>query len=100
MRNNYVMCCHATLLLLTLEIQTAALCSTTSYEFEIDTKKQRQHRHNNTRLTESGNARGEQLLVVPTELLTDSEWLPWKLLSGSECLKALLVFTNEISDLF
>ena len=66
----------------------------------IDTKKQRQHRHNNARLTESGNTRSEKLLVMPTELLTDSEWLPWKLLSGSECSKALLVFKNEILALF
>jgi len=50
----------------------AALCSTTSYEFEIDTKKQRQHSHNTARLTESGNTRSEQLLVVPTELLTEN----------------------------
>jgi len=78
----------------------AALCSTTSYEFEIDTKKQRQHSHNNARLTESGNTRSEQLLVMPTELLTDSEWLPWKLLTGLGCSKALLVFKNEILDLF
>jgi len=31
------------------------------------------------------NARSEQLLVVPTELLTNREWLPGELLSGSEC---------------
>jgi len=83
-----------------LAFQTAALCSTTSYEFEIDTKKQRQHRHNNTRLTESVNTRSKQLLVMPIELLTGREWLPGKLLSGSEGLKALLVFRYEISDLF
>ena len=28
------------------------------------------------RLTKSGNARSEQLLVMPTEQLTDREWLP------------------------
>ena len=50
----------------------------------MDTKKQRQHRRNNMRLTKSGNARSEQLLVVPTELLTNREWLPGELLSGSE----------------
>ena len=52
--------------------------------FEMDTKKQRQHRHDNARLTESRNGRSEQLLVVPTELLTNREWLAGKLFSGSE----------------
>ena len=32
-----------------------------------DTAKQRQHRRDNARLTKSGNARSEQLLVMPTE---------------------------------
>jgi len=31
------------------------------------------------RLTESRNARSEQLLVMPTELLADWEWLPGEL---------------------
>jgi len=31
-----------------------------------DTTKQRQHRCNNVRLTESGNTRSKQLLVMPT----------------------------------
>jgi len=51
----------------------------------MDTKKQRQRRHDNGRLTESGNARSEQLLVMPTELLTNREWLPGELLSELEC---------------
>jgi len=50
----------------------------------MDTEKQRQHRHNDVRLTESGNARSEQLLVVRKESLTNTEWLPGELLSGSE----------------
>ena len=50
----------------------------------MDTEKQRQCRCNNARLTESGNARSEQLLVAPTESLTNREWLPGELLSGSE----------------
>jgi len=42
----------------------------------MDTEKQRQHRCDDARLTESGNARSEQLiLVVPTELLTNRVWL-------------------------
>jgi len=32
----------------------------------MDTEKQRQRRRDGARLTESGNARSEQLLVVPT----------------------------------
>ena len=50
----------------------------------MDTEKQRQCRHDDARLTESGNARTEQLLVVPTESLTNREWLPGELLNGSE----------------
>ena len=50
----------------------------------MDTEKQRQRRRGDARLTESGNARTEQLLVVPTESLTNREWLPGELLNGSE----------------
>jgi len=42
-----------------------------------------------TRLTENRNARSVQLLVLPTEPLTDWEWLPGELLSGSEGLAGL-----------
>ena len=52
----------------------------------MDTEKQRQCKRNDLRLTESGDTRSEQLLVMPTEsLLTNGEWLPGELLSGSEC---------------
>jgi len=50
----------------------------------MGTEKQRQCRRNDARLTENRNARIEQLLVVPTESLTNREWLPGELLSGSE----------------
>ena len=51
----------------------------------MDTEKQRQRRRNNERLTESGDDRSEQLLMMPTEsLLTKGEWLPGELLCGSE----------------
>ena len=60
----------------------------------MDTEKQRQCRRDDARLTESGNARSEQLLVVPTELLTNRVWLEWIRTS-----KAQLVFRYEISDL-
>jgi len=51
----------------------------------MDTEKQRQCRRDDTMLTDSGDARSEQLLVMPTEsLLTNGEWLPGELLSGSE----------------
>ena len=48
-----------------------------------DTKKQKQRRHDDARLTESRNARNEQL--------TDQELLPGKHLNGSECSKARLI---------
>ena len=51
----------------------------------MDTEKQRQRRRNDARLTENGNARSEQLLVMPTESLTNREWLPGELLSSPEC---------------
>jgi len=50
----------------------------------MDTEKQRQCRLDGARLTESGNVRSEQLLVVPTELLTNRQQLLGELLSGSE----------------
>jgi len=54
----------------------------------MDTEKQTQSRHDNARFTESGNARSQQLLMMPTELLTNREWLPGELLSGLEHSKA------------
>ena len=60
----------------------------------MDTEKQRQHRHDDARLIESGNARSEQLLMVPTESLTNRVWLEWIRTS-----KTRLVFRYEISDL-
>jgi len=51
----------------------------------MDTKKQRQCRCDDARPTESRNARNEKLLVMPTESLTNREWLPGELLSGLEC---------------
>ena len=50
----------------------------------MDTEKQRQCRRDGARLTESGNARSEQLLVVPTESPTNRQRLLGELLSGSE----------------
>ena len=44
-----------------------------SYEFKMDTEKQRQYRHGDVRPTESRNARSEQLLVMPTESVTNRE---------------------------
>jgi len=55
-----------------------ATMSSLSYEFEIDTEKQRQYRCNDARLTESGNARSKQLLVMPTEsLMAARRTLEW-----------------------
>ena len=50
----------------------------------MDTEKQRQHRRDDMRLTESGNTKSEQLLMMLTELMTNREWLPGELLSGLE----------------
>jgi len=61
----------------------------------MDTEKQRQRRRDDARLIESGNARSEQLVMVPTESLTNRVWLEW--IRTSE---ARLVFRYEISDLF
>ena len=64
----------------------------------MDTEKQRQRIRDSARLTESGNTRSEQLLVVPIDSLTNRQWLLGELLSGSECRRP--VFRYEISDLF
>jgi len=37
------------------------------FEFKIDTKKQRQVQHNDTRLTKSRNARSKQIPAMPSE---------------------------------
>jgi len=55
-------------------------------------EKQRQHRCKDARLTKSGNARSKQPLVMPTESLTNWEWLPGELLSGSQCSKTPVFF--------
>ena len=51
----------------------------------MDAEKQRQRRHDDVRLTKSGNDRSKRLLMMPTGSLTKREWLPGELLSGSEC---------------
>ena len=66
----------------------ATTSSLSQVEFEIVTEKQRQSRHDNARLTKRGNARSQQLLMMPTELLTNRELLPGEFLSGLEHLKA------------
>jgi len=60
---------------------------------------QRQHRRDDVRLIESGNAGSEQLLklMMPTKQLTDWEWLLGEHLNGS---KGLAGFRYEVSDLF
>jgi len=42
----------------------------------METEKQRQRRCDDTRLTESRDARSEQLLMMPIESLSSREWLP------------------------
>jgi len=41
----------------------------------MDTEKQRQRSCNYVRLTKSRTARNKQLFMMPTELLTNREWL-------------------------
>ena len=67
----------------------------------MDPEKQRQRRSDGARLTESGNARSEQLLVVPTESLTGQQTTAARrALEWISASKARLVFRYEISDLF
>jgi len=63
----------------------------------MDTEKQRQRRRDDAKLTESGNARSEQLLEMPTVLqrIAARRALEWIGMS-----KTQLVFRYEISDLF
>ena len=58
----------------------------------MDTKKQRQRRHDNVRLAEIGNARSEQLLVVPTEYL-------WVLQYGTQAMASAHITVQEHSHL-
>jgi len=51
-------------------------------DFKMDTEKQRQHRRDDVRLTESGNARGEQLNTCGACRVANQQSLAW--LSGSE----------------
>jgi len=48
---------------------------------QLRVQEQRQRRRDHARLITSGS---EQLFVVPTESLTNREWLPGELLSGLE----------------
>jgi len=54
-----------------------------SYDFEMDTGKQRQCRRDDARLTESGNARSEQLNTRGAYRVANQQSLAC--LSGSEC---------------
>jgi len=53
-----------------------------SYDFEMDTEKQRQRRRDDARLTESGNARSEQLNTYGAYRVTDQQ--SFACLGGSE----------------
>jgi len=54
-----------------------------SYDFEMDTEKQRQRRRDDVRLTKSGNARSEQLNTRGAYRVANQQSLAC--LSGSEC---------------
>ena len=51
------------------------------------------------RLTESRNTRTEQLLVVPTESLTNREWLPGELLNGLEHRRPHWLFIESVDSI-
>ena len=56
----------------TAALSTGVATMSTLAELQVqDTKKQRQHKQYDVRLAKSGNARCEQVLVMPTEPLTD-----------------------------
>ena len=65
----------------------------------MDTEKQRQHRHYDVSLTESGNTRSEQLIMIPTESLTNQRMAARRALEWIGKSKARPVFRYEISDL-
>ena len=65
----------------------------------MDTDKQRLCRCDDARLIESGNASSKQLLMIPTESLTNRECRARRALELIRTLKARLVFRYEISDL-
>ena len=62
----------------------------------MDTEKQRQCRHSDARLTESGNARSEQLLVVH-RVTNQHRMAARRALEWIGTSKAWLVFRHEIS---
>ena len=94
--------CDFTLADLTAAFSTGVATTSSLVELQFqDTEEHMQCRHDNVRLTESRNTRSEQLVVVPTEKLTDCKWLPGEPLNGSKCTKAWMFFKYiyEISDL-
>ena len=95
---------------LTILLSTSArlLCVATilwvvyhSYEIEMDTEKQRQCRRDDARLTESGNARSEQLHICGAYRVANQQRMAAKrALEWIRTSKSRLVYRYEISDLF
>jgi len=81
-------CCHATLLSRLRQFRwllcVATMSSLVQLQVRNGYRKAEATRRDGARLTESGNTRSEQLLVVPTESLTNRQRLLGELLSGSE----------------
>ena len=66
----------------------------------MDTEKQKQCRYDDARLAESGNARSEQLPVMPTLRVANQQRMAARrALEWVGTSKARLVFRYEISDL-
>jgi len=94
---------------LTILLSTSArlLCVATilcvvyhSYEIEMDTEKQRQHRRDDMRLTESGNTRSKQLHIRGAYRVANQQRMAAKrALEWIRTSKSQLVFRYEISDL-
>ena len=67
----------------------------------MDAEKQRQHRRDDARLIESGNARSEQLLSCGAYRVADQQRMAARrALEWIGASEARLVFRYEISDLF
>ena len=85
--------CNFTLVNLMAALSAGVATKSSLAQLQVwDTAEQRQQKCDNIRLIKSGHARSEQLFMMPTELLTDWEWLLGEPLSGSDCLNAQLVF--------
>jgi len=80
----HIHCCHVTYFSWIWQFRqllcVAIMSSLTSLRCVLRTRD-----NVDARLTKSRNARSKQLLVMPTDSLTNREWIPGEFLSWSEC---------------